>query len=133
MTIGRNRAVESGDAKPSPWIGPLTMVLGKSRDRKYGSKETTTRTRMSNCSRQLCRSMYLKRLDSMRGFRPDPGLWAPQRRDPSTIEHVRRSGKRPARGIAFVTMRYPNFAIGVSLAYGIVSQGTSFAVAVRGA
>src|SRR5215510_7056369 len=46
-------------------MGLFTIVLGRSRDRKYGTCDSRTTTTISNCSRQLWRRMYLKRLNSM--------------------------------------------------------------------
>src|SRR5215831_2081264 len=46
-------------------MGLFTIVLGRSRDRKYGTCDSRTTATISNCSRQLWRRMYLKRLNSM--------------------------------------------------------------------
>src|SRR5215475_15510671 len=46
-------------------MGLFTIVFGRSSERKYGTCDSRTTATISNCSRQLWRRMYLKRLNSM--------------------------------------------------------------------
>ena len=46
--------VAPGCSKPLPWIGPLTICFGRSKDMKYGIIESTTIISIQSCCFLVC-------------------------------------------------------------------------------